>query len=275
MPELTPIQSLDGYFAKREDLAYFTHNNWPSGAKVRQFYQMIKKAKPGTPLVVGCSASSAMQIYVAAAAKDFDTMAYVFVPRRTVLTEATQWAADHGACVTHLPHGYPSVYRKAAREKAKELGGCVRWDMMLAVEDAAKQTVNLPTNYNRIVIPTGSGATAAGVLVGLRLMKHFHKTIVCVCVSDLVWDPNQIRALADKYMSVEVPVGLGAAKEKKAPRFPRDVKIVLARHSSKYEKPGPEHWLPDGVNMDRYYAGKAFQVVEQGDVFWISGRRPV
>lgn len=270
--ELTPVERYGSWWAKREDFACDQGLAWPSGAKMRQFTAMASKAPKGTPMIVGCSASSAMQVYVAAAARDFGTKAIVYIPARKVKTPATLWAEWYGAEINPLPHGYPSVYRKAARERAKLEGGCIRWDMRLAVEDTAAQCANLPPSVRRVVVPTGSGATAAGILVGLRRMKCWDVSILAICVSNLVQGAQKIIDMADKFMSVPEGTGLGLIKIPKAPKFERDCRVEIATHPLSYDKP-VEASLPNTDPLDPYYAAKALARLETGDCLWVSGRR--
>lgn len=79
---LTPVQPCGSWWAKREDRACYRGPEWPSGSKVRQFTDMLAAAAPGTPLVVGCGAFSAIQVYLAAAGQDAGVPAHVFIPGR-------------------------------------------------------------------------------------------------------------------------------------------------------------------------------------------------
>lgn len=61
---LTRVDRFGDWYAKREDLAGYTGDGAPSGAKVRQYVGMIANSDPSATLMVGCSADSAMQVYV-------------------------------------------------------------------------------------------------------------------------------------------------------------------------------------------------------------------
>lgn len=252
---LTPIEQFENFYLKREDLAGYKNDNWPAGAKMRQFKTMIEAALPGTPLAVGCSAFSAMQIYVAAAAKEYKRKAFIFVPARKAPSKATQWALAQGAKVVFVRPGYPSIYRKAARDKAAALGGVIRWNFRLAVLDTAAQTANIPENINRIVVPTGSGLTAAGVILGLQKLpwaKQNKPTVVAVAVSPI--------SSAEKiWKTVETCGGL---------RNFQPIKLEFISPHSKYEK--PEYVQ----NFDPFYAAKAYSALTPESLLWVSGRRP-
>jgi len=250
---LTPITAFDGWWVKREDMAAFTSLEYPSGSKVRQ-YAVMAKASPGLPMVVGCSANSAQQIYVAAAARQNNVPAVVCVPKRRVRSEATCYAADMGAKIVELSPGYISQLRQAARSLPEASGGAVKWNPRSALADATEQAANLPAEADRVVIATGSGLTAAGVLAGLSTRRK-PPTVLAIAVSGLADHDaivNEARSLTQ------------------APLPP----FELVRHPLPYDK-----WLvqalPDGTPLDPFYAAKAFGSVRAGDVLWTPGLRPI
>jgi 1-aminocyclopropane-1-carboxylate deaminase/D-cysteine desulfhydrase-like pyridoxal-dependent ACC family enzyme len=255
---ITPVETFGGWWAKREDYAGYTTRDAPSGAKVRQYAAMIDAAPPGTALIVGCSADSAMQVYVAHAGEARGRRAVIVVPARRQRSAATAWAAAHGATIDEVRPGYPSVYRSRARGYALALGGAVRWDRDYAARDTAAQVVNLPAAARRIVIPTGSGLTAVGVIGGLIAAEREDVTVVCVAVSG---------------MATAADIGAGVARVFGVTYHGIAVDIIAP--NSPYGRPGrPDAALPDGTPLDPFYAAKALQYVADGDVFWVSGRRP-
>lgn len=243
------------WWAKREDLAHYVGPGAPSGAKVRQYEAMVAASPDDAALVVGCSADGAMQVYVAYAAAKHGRNALVVVPKRRVRTSATQYAADMGAEVVEVSPGYPSQYRKVVRDMVAERGwNAVRWDREAAFHDAAAQVVNLPRDIRRVVVPTGSGLTAAGVAWGLYRLGRVNVRVVAVCAS---------------------PMGTGGAVTSLVARFggPRFVPVDVIEPTSPYGKPVTAA-LPDGTALDRYYAAKALPYVQPGDALWVVGRRP-
>lgn len=253
--KLTPVECYGNIWAKREDRAAYTDAGMPSGAKVRQFMAMARTAPPGTPMIVGCAAVSAMQVYVAAAARAFNTRAIVYVPGRATPTASTRWAASMGAEINEVRPGYASVYRKRARDRAMAEGGAIKWNVDHAIEDTAAQVRNIPADVARIVVPTGSGLTAIGVLVGLARIGR-NTPVFAPCVSDMA-ELEKIIETVQRY----VP-GWRAAR-----------RIAMFPPQSKYETP-VHRTLPNGDMLDPYYAAKAWGHVRPGDCLWVSGRRP-
>lgn len=252
--ELTPVEDCGAWWVKREDKACFIGKDRPSGAKVRQYMDMAAKHPPGTPMVVGCSAHSAQQIYVADAALRAGAPAHIFVPASKTSSASTQWCIYAGANVDFVRPGYPTVYRARAKAKAKELGGCIRWDVDLAVRDTMDQTENIPAGCQRVIVPTGSGLTAAGVLAGLANAGRVEVAVVAVAVSGLA-AADKITETADRFSEYRLP------------------SLKLERHRFGYDTGLPGS-LPDGSMLDPYYAAKAMSYVEPGDLLWVSGRRP-
>ena len=260
MSDLTPINDFGGWYAKREDLAGYTGTQAPSGAKVRQYLAMIAQAPDNAILVVGCSADSAMQIYVAYAAKITGRDGYIFVPYRKDRSDATIMAMRLGGMVTEVKPGYPAVYRKRARDFAQEVGRpVVRWDLDYAAQDTLSQVHNLPDDTTRIVVPTGSGLTAAGILAAVSLMER-RVEVLAVCVSDLA-SRDGIIATAQKRLGATVDASL----------------LTVVKAGMPYGKAKPGVTLPDGTPLDPYYAAKALDYVgrDRGDLLWVSGRRPL
>lgn len=256
---ITPVHHFGYFLAKREDLACWTSIEMPSGSKVRQYQTMAAKT-PGAPMIVGCASHSAMQIYVAASAHQSKVPGIVYVPKRSKPTPATEYAKRYGASIHEIKPGYMSVLRAKAREHAKKLGQTVRWDPKLAIDDTVDQCKALHqwTNvFKRIVVPTGSGLTAAGILAWTSL--HYPQCEVLVVAVSPLADEIKIKLLASKTSGLPV-----------AWLSP----LQLVRCSSPYGKAFYAK-LPDETPLDPYYAAKAVPYLTRTDLLWIPGLRPV
>jgi 1-aminocyclopropane-1-carboxylate deaminase/D-cysteine desulfhydrase-like pyridoxal-dependent ACC family enzyme len=258
---LTPCQHFE-FYAKREDLACFQDEAMPSGAKVRQYAAMIAAAPADAVLAVGCSAASAMQIYVAAMGEQLQRPAYIAVPRRKERHPCTEWCAKHGATIIETVPGYPSVFRARIRERMKELGlTAVPWSVRMAALDTAAQVANIPPEARRIVVPNGSGLTAAGIIGGLWQWGRQHDVEVhIVSTHDTVGTPAQVGRLVEKYFG-------GCAV--------KDARVSWRAQTMPYQKPAPAYTLADGTLLDPFYAAKAACYCGAEDVLWITGRRPL
>lgn len=252
---LTEVMVFNGWCAKRDDLAGWVDSNNPSGSKWRQYLSMAK-AHPGKPMLVGLASSfSAMQIYVAAAAKMTGVESIIYIPTRKEKTAATIYALEMGAEVYSVPiPAWPSRCRSMARKHGQTLGGYVKWDHVMALRDAAYQCQNIPHGIKRVVVPTGSGLTAAGVLAGLAITGSQAK-VLAVAVSKLA-SIESITTNAHKLTDAKLP------------------RLELVRASGGYGD-----WLaarlPDNTPLDPYYSAKALSFVKKGDCLWLPGLRPL
>lgn len=253
MTELTRVDYYGGWWAKRDDLACYTGDDYPSGSKVRQ-YTAMAAVQPGVPMIVGCSADSAMQIYVAAAAKQAGVPGIVYTAKRKTRTAATEYALAMEAEVVEVAPGYLTQCRARARERARQLGACVRWNVGAALEDAAAQTANLPPGVARVVVPTGSGLVAAVVIAGMA-RRGMRAGVLIVATSGMA-SVGAIRAMAAKM----TPLPLPPAELVRCPEAYGG--WVAAR-------------LPGGDYLDPYYAAKALRHARPGDCLWLPGRRPL
>ena len=253
---LTRVDTFGDWYCKREDLACYERIDWPTGAKVRQYTKMIQKNP--APLLVGCSAFSAMQIYIAAAAEKFNLNGIVYIPARAAVSDATRYAQERGVEVCEVrPCPGPSVYRARAKKRGELLGPYVHWDFTGAIDDAMYQTQNIPQHVRRILIPTGSGLISSGVLAGLagRDIKVISLAGSTMADSDTII-ANAKKALDRHAITAQLP------------------EFELIRLPEKYE-----HYaiaaLPDGTPLDPFYAAKTLKYVHEGDCLWLTGLRPV
>ena len=253
LDDLTPVElASEGWFVKREDFACANGPGFPSGAKCRAFQKMVA-AQPGLPIVVGCSATSLMQYYAAAAGKLNGRDVHVFVPKRAQRSAETELAASLGATIHDVYPGYLTVCRSRAREFAG--GNSVRWNPEISINDTCHQVGNIPLSAKRVVVPCGSGAIASGVIAGLA--KHGRKdvSVLLVAVSEMA-DLNNIMEAAVKICGRE--------------NLPH---VDLVRHSMPYDEHMLGYLLDDGSQLDGGYAAKCAQYLKPGDVLWVSGSR--
>lgn len=257
---ITPIERMGDYWVKREDLACWSSLEYPSGSKVRQYMAMATK---GIPCIVGCSANSCMAIYVAATAKQLNTKGIIYTAARKKQTDGIKYALEMGSEVVEVKPGYLSLIRSRARARTLELGECVRWSPQLAIEDTIRQCLEGPPFSNeikRIIVPTGSGLTAAGVIAALSAGVRTDIKVVIVATSSMA-DHKSI-----------LKTGYTAARSYRASA--PEIETVFIPPSSSYNKHEIES-LPDGTPLDPFYSAKAFKYLESGDLFWPVGLRPV
>lgn len=247
---ITPIEQRGPFWFKRDDLAFENGPAFASGAKVRQYLSMCREAPPEAPMVVGCSAFSCQQIYVADACRRTGRRGVVFVAERKEPTAATRFCLETpGVSVQFVKPGYLAVVRKRAKDYGKEHKG-VRWLPQLATYDAAVQARELPAAppFKRVVVPLGSGAMLRGIIDGL---KGRPVPVLAVAVSDMA-DRENLRLAA---ASAGVP-------------------LEIERYPGPYER-GLYRYYLEGIRLDPWYAAKCVKFMQPGDCLWVIGRRPL
>jgi hypothetical protein len=257
MTELTMVQDTGlGWLVKRDDLAGFTSEDMPSGAKIRQYDAMIAASPPEAVLAVGCRSVSATQVYLGAMHIRTGRPAYVCVAATRVESPSTIWARNHGVNIRSVVSPGPNVYRKRMREWLEELGApAVKWDRRLACEDMAYQVKNLPAGVKRIIVPSGSGLCAAGIAGGLLREGREDVQVVVGAVAGQAMTTCVERWVSDFFQ-------------------PRDsYNIVHVKAPGSTNRPS-FFYLPDGTQLDPYYAAKMIPLMQQDDILWAVGRRP-
>ena len=254
--KITPIAEYgDGWLAKRDDLACNLGPDYPSGLKVRQYLGMAS-TQQGAPMIVGCSANSAQQIYVAAAAHFTGVQGIVYLPARKKRTAATEYCLRLGCEVVEVRPGYRNYCMLQARKRAISIGRTVRWINDRAVADAAFQAANIPRHVKRVVVPTGSGLLCGGIVGGMAMNSMADIEVVVVAMSG--------RKIHDRILRLAAQV----AGDRKLPR------VTIEPHPLGYNDPVVGR-LPDGTPLDPFYAAKALGYVRSGDLLWVPGVRPV
>jgi len=260
---ITPIHKFGDIYVKREDLSHWSSLDHPSGSKVRQYAQMAANSTVDgicPPCLVGCSANSAQQIYVASTAKRLNTRGIIYTAKRKTKSDATKYALKLGAEVNEIKPGYLSNIRKHARQRMTNLNRqIVEWDRTKAIEDTIAQCKNIPIGkIKRIIVPTGSGLTAAGVLAGTIDIFNPRIEVVAICTSPM----------ADKVKILR----LACIVRKNLISNCDRLTVILP--ATPYDVPKIAR-LPDGTPLDPFYSAKAFGYLQPGDLLWTPGLRPV
>jgi hypothetical protein len=116
--------------------------------------------------------------------------------------------------------------------------------------------VNVPDGVKRIVVPSGSGLQAAGVAGGLQRQGREDVQVV-------------VAAVATQAMSNCVEDWVAEFFE------PRETyNIVHVKTPGSVNRPAFVT-LPDGTQLDPYYSAKTVPLLQEGDLLWAVGRRPI
>jgi len=212
--ELTPVELRNGRYYKREDL----HRNEKygvNGAKFRACRHLFSRAiAEGATSVVSASSVLSPQAAMAGVLAEEFGMDCTLVLGATKETTAPKHisvkiAMDAGATLNlDSKVAYNPVIQKAGNRLSEELGA---WQLPYGIttpgnappaeveaflEVGGVQVVNLPKEVETLVIPFGSGNTAAGVLYGLSqfLPTNGLKRVVLVGVGPdrLAWVKSRL-----------------------------------------------------------------------------------
>jgi len=206
--DLTPVEDHAGMLYKREDK--FRLANGVNGSKLRACYHLVRKAvdEHGIMEVVSAASVLSPQSPMAATiARELGLGSVTIVggttPEKAVRHLPIQMAKDLGSEIVAIPVGYNPALQSAGRRWVAENPGSWQMpygittppetsleDVRAFVEVGAAQTLNLPNEIEHLVLPFGSGNTAAGVLYGF-LTHGFPvnlKTIHLMTIGPDKWD---------------------------------------------------------------------------------------
>jgi hypothetical protein len=184
MSALTPVQLIDGLWVKREDL-----HSGPfgvNGAKFRACQHLIGRATRAgaTRVISAASVLSPQNAMAAVVAAKFGLPCTVIIggskPETAIRHTSIQIATELGADIVHVPVGYNPYLQSFAGKFAEKTPGAywLRYgittpegarpnELRAFHQTGADQVANLPNSVRTLVVPFGSGNSAASVLYGL------------------------------------------------------------------------------------------------------------
>lgn len=174
---LSPIETHGGMLTKREDL--YRYDNGVNGSKLRAC-EVAMALAPEQHVVSAAACISPQNAIAASVAQRLGRQCTVIVggttPEKAMRHTSVRLAVEAGAQLRTIKVGYNPALQKAARETAEALGawqipyglGCPPGlDPRKFYSKVGAQVDNLPADLETLIIPFGSGNTAAGVLYGL------------------------------------------------------------------------------------------------------------
>lgn len=240
----TPIERRGAAWAKRDDLFEVAG---VAGGKVRTCWHLAQGA---SGLVTAGSRASPQVNIVAHIARALGIPCRVHTPSGALSPEVLS-ARNCGAEVVQHRAGYNNVIIARAREDAIARG----WreipfgmECQEAVRQTKRQVADLPDGVERIVIPVGSGMSAAGVLWGLVE-----------------------RGLSIPVLGIVVGASPTKRLDQYAPPNWRDL-MTLRPSGIDYHAAAPiDEW--EGIALDPHYEAKCIPFLAPGDLLWIVGIR--
>lgn len=187
--DLTPVELRNGLWYKREDL--FTLPSGVNGSKLRACLHLATRAREsGAHTIVSAASVHSPQSAMAASVASHLGMKSITVvggttEEKAVKHKAIRLAAEQGTQIIAVPVGYNPYLQAAGRDICLLDAGM--WQLPYGIttppsaseEDVeaflrvgSRQVLNIPPSVRTLVLPFGSGNTAAGVLHGLRHEPH-------------------------------------------------------------------------------------------------------
>jgi hypothetical protein len=271
---LTPVELREGRWYKREDL--YTLPQGVNGAKLRACQHLIGggKARGATRVISAASLLSPQNAMAAVVARSLGMGCTVIIggsrPDTAKRHLSYRIAEAAGADFLHVPVGYNPYLQKKAGELAAAHPDWywLRYgittppdastsDLRAFAQVGGDQVDNLPDTVETLVIPFGSGNTAAGVLYGLsRRAPAALKRVVLVGIG-----PNRLQWLSDRLER------LGAE------RVPGAELEHLDLHGTGYASYGDR--MPatvDGIVCHPTYEGKVVRYLDEHAPEWWARR---
>jgi 1-aminocyclopropane-1-carboxylate deaminase/D-cysteine desulfhydrase-like pyridoxal-dependent ACC family enzyme len=244
--DLTPVEHLKGVYFKRDDLYEVAGVH---GGKARSCWHLAQTAKG---LVTAGSRLSPQIKLVALIAKELGIPSRAHCPQGE-LGETLKEAQKAGCEIIQHKAGYNSVIIARAKQDAIDNPQYTYipfgMECQEAINQTRKQVANLKgLDFDRIVIPVGSGMSVAGLLWGLHDFK------IKVPVLGIV-----VGAGPEKRLNVYAP-------------FNWDSVLTLQNAGLDYHKEAPVQNIA-GINLDPIYEAKCVPFIKRNDLLWIVGNR--
>ena len=248
--ELTPIEKINGIWFKRED-KYNIYN--ACGGKARSAYYLIQKGiAEGYKEFVSCGARTSPQCeIISIICEHLQIPCHLFMPNGPDTSVLKNIYKNHYSTIHRTKVGYNNVLIAWSKEYAKQNNFYyIPFGMECKenIDIISKQVINIPTEVKKIIITVGSGMSLIGLLNGLEQQKWYDKQVLGISVGK---DPLKT---INKYI--------------KAP----NIKYSIIKSPFDYDKK-PKITNFCGIDLDPYYESKCINYIQEGDLFYIIGKR--
>lgn len=249
----TPVERHGGHAVKRDDLYTFAGQR---GGKVRTCLTLAR-AGGGAGLVTASSRHSPQALIVSAIGQRLGLPVTLHIPEGAQTEEMAECEA-RGATIVRHAAGYNTAIVAAARRDIEARPEqtyipfgmeCAEAVTATAGEVQSFLDATAPDERRRIVIPVGSGMSAAGLLAGLAEVGDDTPVLGVVVGADPV-------KRLDHY----------------APGWRDRLTLVPAGVDYSKHVPDEEAYLGD-LHLDPVYEAKVLPHLQEGDALWVVGHR--
>ena len=269
--DVTPVEHHNGLWYKREDL--FRLPNGVNGSKLRACWHLVQNAAlDGFDTVVSAASVISPQSAMGATmAAQFGLKSITIVggttPDKAVRHASIRIAEDTGSDIRAISVGYNPALQAAAKAVVAGQPGAWRLpygittppdasleEVSAFVALGAGQVANIPDEVETVVIPFGSGNTAAGILRGL-LENHRPPSLRRVALMTI--GPDRYDWLEARLESVGTPLSKADFEIER---------IHLHPNFATYGDRMPE--TMDGIELHPTYEGKVARYLNGMEPEW-------
>lgn len=253
--ELTPVQEIDGFFFKRDDLFKAADGAYGGKARVVEY---ILSNDTSFGHVVTCGSRDSRQCeLVARICKKYERRCDIFVPSGND-TDVIKSIESLGNATLHRTKvGYNNVLISQSKHFAETTHSLYipfGLECQQSIDINKWQVQNIPQCVKRIVIPCGGGMNMASVIKGVESFLTHEIQVVGVVVGK---DPKNV---------LERFVG------EKDGIFSTNVNYKLVYAETKYHQKAKSTSFC-GIELDEVYEAKCIPFMQKGDLLWIVGKR--
>lgn len=248
--EATPIEYIDGVWFKRDD-KYEIFN--VCGGKARSAYHLIQQGlSQGYTEFVTCGARTSPQCeIVSTICENLQVQCHLFMPNGKDTSVLKNIYKNKYSTIHRTKVGYNSVLIAWSRDFAKENNFYyIPFGMECEenIDVITSQVTNFPKEPKKIIITIGSGMSFIGMCNGLEKNGIWDKKVVGISVGkDISKTIKQyLKAPHINYEIIKSPI-------------PYDKKNKITNFK--------------GIELDPYYESKCIDYIEDGNLFYIIGRR--
>lgn len=272
MAELTPVQLRAGRWYKRDDL--HTASGGTNGAKLRACQYLIRAAveNGATRVITAAPVRDPQHAIVAHTCAAFDVPSVHIVggtfPATASRHPSVASALDAGAIFEYIKVGYNPLLQQHARDLVAQIPDAYLLHYGVTPPPDAtirelrgfytvtgQQVLNLPQEVRTVVIPFGSGNTAAGVLYGLaRSRPELMPRVKLIGIG-----PDRIGWLYERllHLGIDLPPGI-------------EYLDLYGTGYARYTSLRPR--TEDGIVMHPTYEGKVVQYLNEKAPDWWTDR---
>ncbi len=281
LTDLTPVENHEGIWFKREDMFAPLGYGGPNGSKMRQLTYLFSLQVEGASHVVTGASIQSPQLSMSAilgAHYGIPTRMIVYSKPHTILTHPNpRMAYGFGAEFEYVKSPYNTTIQSRVKECIVDSSMYVPYGISMdhtqySAEEilafhyvGARQTMNIPDEVTRLIVPAGSCNSLCSVLLGLY---HDHHNIEQVYMIGI--GPDKMKWVAERMKIMGVDVA----------ELPFDIRyenIQTNGYSEYSQKFKGENW--DGINFHPTYEAKMWRwlgeqdelVQDDSTCFWIVG----